>query len=201
MGRRAFFNVLAEKWDTICCHDRERIYRILELTGVGNGDTVLDVGTGTGILIPFLQERIGPAGAIDAVDIAEAMLAVARGKTSGHNVTFIHGDIMELPLAREHYDQIICYSVFPHLRDKNQAVMLLSGYLKPGGRLTVAHSQSRKAINHLHKNASRTVANDHLPGMETIIKLFWAAGLEPVSGVDNEDMFVVSGRKPDDSDD
>lgn len=200
MGHRAFFNVLAEKWDTICHHDRERINRILDLTGVGKGDTVLDVGTGTGILIPFLQERIGPTGTIDAVDIAEAMLAVARARNSGRNVVFIHGDVLKLPLAHEHYDQIVCYSVFPHFRDKERAVTLLSGYLRQGGRLTVCHSQSREAINRLHRNSSPVVAGDQLPDLETVIGLFVAAGLKPISGIENEGMFVVSGRKPVDCD-
>jgi demethylmenaquinone methyltransferase/2-methoxy-6-polyprenyl-1,4-benzoquinol methylase len=124
------------------------------------------------------------------------MLAVARGKTSGHNITFIHGDILELPLEREHYDQILCYSVFPHFKDKKKALSVLSGYLKPGGRLTVCHSQSREAINQLHRNSPSAVADDHLPTMETITWLFLSAGLELLSGIDNEELFVVSGRKP-----
>ncbi len=49
MGHRAFFNVLAEKWDTICRHDRDMVNRILDLSGMAQGDAVLDVGTGTGI--------------------------------------------------------------------------------------------------------------------------------------------------------
>jgi demethylmenaquinone methyltransferase/2-methoxy-6-polyprenyl-1,4-benzoquinol methylase len=196
MGHRAFFNALAEKWDTICCHDRERVNHILDLAEVAPGDAVLDVGTGTGILIPFLQERIGETGIIDAVDIAETMLAVARGKTGGHNVTFIHGDILELCIEPEYYHQVLCYSVFPHFRDQARALAILSRCLKPEGRLTVCHSQSREAINHLHRNSAPAVAEDHLPSLETVIALFIAAGLKPVCGVDNERLFLVSGRKP-----
>jgi|381.fasta_scaffold00230_23 ubiquinone/menaquinone biosynthesis C-methylase UbiE len=196
MGQRSFFNALAEKWDTVCCHDRGRVNRILDLAEVAPGDAVLDVGSGTGILIPFLQERIGETGFIDAVDIAEAMLAVARGKTSGHNVTFIHGDILEVKIEPEYYHQVLCYSVFPHFLDKLRTLSLLSGFLKPGGRLTVCHSQGRDAINQLHRNSPTTVADGHLPTLETVIGLFLDAGLEPVCGVDSEELFVISGRKP-----
>lgn len=196
MGHRAFFNALAEKWDTICCHDRNRVNRILDMAEVAPGDTVLDVGTGTGILIPFLQERIGATGYIDAVDIAEAMLAVARGKTSGQNVTFIHGDILKLDIEPEYYHQVLCYSVFPHFLDKLGALIVLSRFLKPEGRLTVCHSQGRDAINRLHRNFAPAIADDHLPSLETVVGLFIAAGLEPVCGVDNDELFVISGRKP-----
>ena len=196
MGHRSFFNAMAEKWDTICCHDRGRINRILDMAEVAPGDVVLDVGAGTGILIPFLQERIGKTGLIDAVDIAEAMLAVARGKTSGHNVTFIHGNILELNIEPEYYHQVLCYSVFPHFLDKLRALTILSGFLKPEGRLTVCHSQGREAINHLHRNLPAALADDHLPSLEAVIGLFLDAGLEPVCGVDSEELFVISGRKP-----
>ena len=196
MGHRAFFNALAEKWDTICCHDRQRVNRILDLARVAPGDAVMDVGTETGILIPFLQERIGTTGSIDAVDLAESMLAVARGKTSGDNVTFIHGDILELPLRAGHYQQVICYSVFPHFPDKLRALKRLCSLLRPGGRLTVCHSQSREAINRLHQNGAPAVAGDRLPSLEETIRLFAAAGLSPCCGLDSDEIFVVGGQKP-----
>lgn len=68
--------------------------------------------------MPFLQERIGKTGFIDAVDIAETMSAVARGQNSAEKVTFIHGDILVLPNQTEHYHQLLCYSVSPHFPEQ-----------------------------------------------------------------------------------
>jgi demethylmenaquinone methyltransferase/2-methoxy-6-polyprenyl-1,4-benzoquinol methylase len=48
------------------------------------GDTVLDVGCGTGLCFPLLADRIGPTGAIIGVDAAPAMLSVARAKVLSH---------------------------------------------------------------------------------------------------------------------
>ncbi|MFZ4855598.1 MAG: class I SAM-dependent methyltransferase [Desulfuromonadaceae bacterium] len=112
------------------------------------------------------------------------------------NVAFIHGDVLELPLARDHYSQIVCYSVFPHFGDKLRALIILNGLLKPGGRLTIAHSQSRHAINNLHRKADAAVSEDHLPTLEELVNMYTAVGLEPVAGIDSASMFVISGIKP-----
>jgi demethylmenaquinone methyltransferase/2-methoxy-6-polyprenyl-1,4-benzoquinol methylase len=196
VGHREFFNSLADKWDDICRHDSDRISLILDLIGLAEGDSVLDVGTGTGILVPYLMERIGPSGSIVAVDIAEEMLAVAKSKNQQQNVTFIHGDVLDTPHAKERYDHVICFSVFPHFRDKRSAVNILSRYLKAGGRLTICHSQGREAINNLHRSSHPAVAEDYLPEMDAVKELSISARLEPYISVDSNSMYLVSVRKP-----
>lgn len=46
--------------------------------GAENGYSVLDIGSGTGVAIPYLEERIGPKGKITALDIAEKMLEISK---------------------------------------------------------------------------------------------------------------------------
>jgi demethylmenaquinone methyltransferase/2-methoxy-6-polyprenyl-1,4-benzoquinol methylase len=76
---------MAEKWDTICHHDKNKNNEMLDLVNIKQGSKVLDVGTGTGVMIPFLTSRIGDTGEIVAVDVVEKMIEVARSKYNDSN--------------------------------------------------------------------------------------------------------------------
>ncbi|MBF0507320.1 MAG: class I SAM-dependent methyltransferase [Deltaproteobacteria bacterium] len=196
MGQREFFDRMAETWDRVCQHDPGKIIEILDMVDLRPGDAILDVGTGTGILIPFLLPRIGPNGTITAIDLSENMIAVARQKCRSDAVEFMVGDVLTMPLPPASFDAVICYSVFPHFDDKARAIARLDSYLKPGGELIVCHSQSRDAINQLHKSADAEVASDNLPDASEIVRYFVLTGIGPKSIIDDERMFVVVGKKP-----
>ncbi|NLM62489.1 MAG: class I SAM-dependent methyltransferase [Clostridiales bacterium] len=195
MTNRDYFNSVAENWDNIVNHDRVKIHEILTMTGVKEGDFVLDVGTGTGVLIPFLHERIKDTGRIVAVDVADKMIEVAKKKYGYPNVSYVVGDARHIDLEAGSFDLVICYSMFPHFGDKRDAVKKLSRYLKRGGRFVIAHSQSRQAINRLHRDAAKEVRNDRLPDAGILKGFYSDAGLETIHITDNEEMFVVVGQK------
>lgn len=193
--QREFFNSMAEKWDTVCQHDTNKIEYILDLLNIENKSKILDVGTGTGILIPFLSERVGEEGKIIAIDVSEKMLEVAQRKYSNRNTTFVCGDVLEADLPKEFFDSVICYSVFPHFNDKQMAISVISKCLKRGGKFVICHSQSREAINNLHRDASEAVAEDNLPDINTIKTFFLQAGLNTTVEIDNNELFVVVAKK------
>lgn len=84
--------------------------------------------------------------------------------------------------------------MFPHFKSrKAEAIETLAKKLKTGGELIICHSQSREAINNLHKNVDEAVKEDNLPPMEVMRAYFKDAGLEVVKEVDNEGMFVIVG--------
>ncbi|NLN07023.1 MAG: class I SAM-dependent methyltransferase [Firmicutes bacterium] len=195
MKGKDYFNELAEQWDSLVTHDAEKIAAILDLVKIPAGGKVLDLGTGTGIMIPYLFNRTGPEGEITAVDEAEKMIAVAKRKFNYRNVRFLVGDVLEMALPATYFDCIMCYSMFPHFKEKQTAVIKLAAYLKKGGSFVVAHSQSREAINNLHKNAGGPVKEDSLPPLDTIRSYYRSAGLEVTEEIDNDRMFVVVGRK------
>lgn len=195
MNHREFFNEVADKWDQMCNHDEAKLRYIARAAGISQGDYVLDVGTGTGVMIPYIHEMIGDEGEITAIDLAEKMLEVAKQKHPFNNVRFVLGDIYDVHLPKNHFDVIMCYSVFPHFQDKPKVVSRMAGLLKPGGRLVIAHSQSRKAINELHTKSSDVVNNDDLPEADVIEGFMKEAGLEPFLTIDSEEMFIVIGKK------
>ena len=79
MSQVDFFNSIAENWDNTIKVDKEKINKLLSQISITSGDSILDVGTGTGVLIPFYKE-INKDGKITGVDISEGMLNVAERK-------------------------------------------------------------------------------------------------------------------------
>ncbi|RJP16205.1 MAG: methyltransferase domain-containing protein [Candidatus Abyssobacteria bacterium SURF_5] len=76
---------------------REYAYRkrAVEELGLTQGDTVVEIGCGTGLNFPFLQQKIGPNGKIIGVDLTDAMLAQARKraeKNGWKNVELVQQD-------------------------------------------------------------------------------------------------------------
>lgn len=194
-SQKDFFNDVAHSWDEMCIHDMNKVEYILNLVDIQAGSHILDVGTGTGVLIPSLYKRVTKSGRIKAMDVSEKMIEVAELKNNYPNVIFQCKDVLENNGHEAYYDHIICYSMFPHFQFKEQAVQRLSEQLKLGGNLTICHSQSREAINNLHKSADDTVKEDNLPTIEIIKQYFLKAGLKVVKEVDNEEMFVILGCK------
>lgn len=189
MDNREFFNSVAAKWDEICKHDDNMLKKIIELSSVKEGSKILDVGTGTGILISYLLSTIPKE--IAAVDISENMIAVAKGKYKENNVQFIAEDIMTY--HESGYDYIFLYSCYPHFKDKEALVYHLSTLMNIGGKLIIAHSESREKINEVHKGSAH-VSSDMLPsGEETasIMSKYLKAG----TIIDNDEMYFVSGIK------
>jgi ubiquinone/menaquinone biosynthesis C-methylase UbiE len=97
--KSAFFDRLAEDWDESVKHHPSKLERIVGLLGLEPGDTVLDVGCGTGVMVPYILERVGEKGRIVAVDISPKMVEAAGKKfppAEYPNVKFIVADVGEV---------------------------------------------------------------------------------------------------------
>src|SRR3990172_11438457 len=78
--------------------------RAVDLLHLKPGDSVLDVGCGTGLAFPLLEEAIGSQGRIIAIDQSPDMLARARERvrTSGwENVTLIQSPVEEATIPQQ----------------------------------------------------------------------------------------------------
>ena len=197
--RKSYFNEAAVTWDDRFS-TRELATFLEELVPSFNlrpGDNILDVGTGTGILLPFLLQAIDPEGSITAIDYAENMVQICRSKYAHlNNITIGLQDVEDLDLPPVSFDAIICFGVFPHIDNKVKALTNLYRVLKPGGRLIIAHAISSTEMQARHHNAAPVVALDVLPAEPEMRRLLLRAGFAEISITDEPGYYLCLATKP-----
>lgn len=193
---RKFFNSRAATWDEkVAEKDASRLEAMLARIAISPGDTVLDVGTGTGVFVPFLLRKIGATGRLVCLDFARGMLDIARGKKFRGNISFLCADIEDSGLPDGVFNAVVCYSVFPHFRDKSRALTEMNRVLRENGRLFIGHTSSRRAINDIHRGLPEVC--DHLfPENDEMQHLLAAAGFADIDISDGQEHHYVSARKP-----
>jgi ubiquinone/menaquinone biosynthesis C-methylase UbiE len=193
---RAYFNQKAATWDeTASERDITKLERMSQRLNIEPGSIILDVGTGTGVFIPFLLKKIGGNGHIIALDIAEKMLERAKAKGFNGNIDYLCADVIDIPLDNETFDSIVCYSTFPHFRDKPIALAEMKRVIKSGGKLLICHTSSRTTINEIHHQIPE-VENDIIPDEGEMQIMLSKAGFTDIKIDDNSESYFCSARKP-----
>lgn len=114
--------------------------RLVDFVGITQGQTVLDVAAGTGVVARVAASRIGPAGHIIASDISGSMLAqVGIGYPSGGPLLeTIQCSATELRLADQVVDVVLCQQGLPFIPDRLAAALEMRRVLRPGGKAGIA---------------------------------------------------------------
>lgn len=164
LARAEFFDEFSDSWDT---HgpspEPELVLTFLRKLNIDSEKTVLDVGTGTGLLVPHIFS-FHPARVI-AMDLSVGMLEKLRGKYSsrfGAKLEILHGDVHLLNLHDSTVDIALCNGVYPHFHNKPLALSQLQRVLKKGGILAVNHFAGRQLINKIHGSSSHDLIRQDL---------------------------------------
>lgn len=191
MNQRDFFDNISKEWDNIIEVNEEKINTLLSKLDIKENERVLDVGTGTGVLIPFIK-KLNKNGYIRGVDFSNGMLEVARKKYKHiQNLDFEIIDV-ENEVIKEKYNKIILYSMFPHIENKTKTIKtLVKNNLSENGKLMIAHSNSREFLNNMHKEKNEAVSEARLIPIDNQVKLFEDIGLNVVEAFENDQMYYL----------
>lgn len=188
-----FFNRLAPEWDTNEVRSTpERIKSILGRLPIEKGMSVLDLGTGTGVLLPYLSKMVGKHGHITAIDFSEGMLSLAINKYGQlSNIEFLNLDFEEEEIPGM-YDLVMLYSVYPHLhRPEDTFEWLFKMNIKENGCIVVAFPSDEVFINNIHHEQKSE--SGHLPPANVLANVIrqWGYKAEVVSATVDEYIIEV----------
>ena len=163
----------------------ERLEKIVRSASISGTDVVLDMGAGTGILIPLIL-KYGPA-LIYANDLSEKMLKSV--KKDYPDVRTLTGDIRDLKLPDQTIDVIFVNACYPNIVDKHGSFTNIRRITKTGCRVVISHPMGGAFINFLQEKVPFPL--DGFPENKTAARnLFESYGFK-VSKFVNEDKLYI----------
>jgi ubiquinone/menaquinone biosynthesis C-methylase UbiE len=144
---------------------RERALRemTVSLAQIQPGETILEVGCGTGTLTLAAKRRAGPAGKVFGIDIIPGMIESSRKKAAQarEDISFQLGSIDDIPFPADQFDAVLCSFMIFHMSDgvRRKGLAEIHRVLKPGGRLLILDLSLPTAP------VSRTIARALFGGM------------------------------------
>jgi ubiquinone/menaquinone biosynthesis C-methylase UbiE len=149
---RQAYNRLARWYDLLAGGSEARLRdRGLSALAVGEGETVLEVGFGTGQALLPLARAVGESGRVYGIDISDRMVerARARAETAGLSgrVELVQGDAVALPWPEARFDAVFTAFTLELFDTPDIPVVLAEcrRVLKPGGRLGVVAMAQRRS--------------------------------------------------------
>lgn len=164
------------------------------------GDTVVDIGSGSGSDALIAALKTGSDGQVYGIDMTPAMIAKAEAnieKTGLNYIRIIEGRADDLPLEDAMADVITSNGVFNLVPDKEKAFREANRILKPGGRIQIADIVLSKPVSEKSKSNPQLWA-ECIVGAEPAdeyLELIRSAGFENVTVIDRLDYFARSSNE------
>ncbi|MEE9543051.1 MAG: methyltransferase domain-containing protein [Thermodesulfobacteriota bacterium] len=124
---------------------RKRLENTVALLGDGKYDRLLEIGYGSGLLLPELKRHSMKLYGVDmhgAIPDVQQML-----DKEGVEAELVHGTILDLPYETDFFDAIVSVSVLEHIREIDKATSEIRRVLKPGGTAVLSFPTKNKITN------------------------------------------------------
>lgn len=113
---------------------------LVELAGLRQGERVLDVACGTGVVARLAAQQVGTTGEVTGLDLNAGMLRVARSLSPppGAPVAWVEGSALAIPLPDASFDVVLCQQGFQFFPDQRAGLQELKRVLLLGGRVLLS---------------------------------------------------------------
>ena len=166
-----------------------RLKKIVAAAEIAEGEGVLDVGAGTGILVPLVQEY--KPGQVYACDLSKKMLSQLKQHYPGVK-TFV-SDVRDLALPDSSIDVVFINACYPNIVDKAGAFMNIARMMKPAGRMVISHPMGKAFVHKLKENAPFPL--DEFPEKSEAGLLFNSYKLDVKAFVDRPKLYILVAAK------
>ena len=188
--QRDFFSKLTHVFDPPLPEGvPERLKQIVAAGRIDRGNVVLDVGTGTGILVPLIQEY--EPETIYGCDLSEAMLM--RLKEQYPYVITMAADVRDLMLPDMTVDVVFVNACYPNIVDKTGSLANIGRMLNREGRLVISHPMGKSFIDHLKSQSPFPL--DDFPERLQAGALLQPHGFEIQEFVDEPQLYILLAVK------
>ena len=119
---------------------RQKPVELLEEIGVEPGQTIADIGSGVGFMLPYMIDAVGPSGRVYAEDIQDDFLEKVKQKATEagwKNIDIVKGAQKDVELPKNSVDLAFILDVYHHLNYPEETMATVYEAVKPGGRLAV----------------------------------------------------------------
>ncbi|MEV5878281.1 methyltransferase domain-containing protein [Streptomyces sp. NPDC052101] len=140
---RAFFTRRAATWEERFADDAPRYAAAAERMALRPGQRVLDLGCGTGRVLPALRAQVGDGGIVVGVDLTPAMLTAALCEGRAGDGSLLLADACRLPLPAGAVDGVFSAGLINHLPDPAAALREWARVTTSGGVLLLFHPSGR----------------------------------------------------------
>lgn len=144
--QQEFFDNLAPSWRRDETPPFAIIEAVLDKMGLREGQRVLDVACGTGVLDDSLAAR---GAAVDAIDISPRMIERAKAEHTHPRLAYHVADFYTFGNAAC-YDRIVVFDAYPHLVDRRAFVEHAAFLLPKDGQLWIFFDAPKECINGHH---------------------------------------------------
>ena len=114
---------------------------VLAALALQPGETVLDVGSGPGLLVADMADVVGPEGRVTGIDVSDSMLALSRRRFAESPLrergSIVKADATQLPFETGHFDAAASTQVYEYVPDVDRALAELYRVLRSGGRALI----------------------------------------------------------------